>query len=51
VDPHASSHIFVREPDRIALGLLEAQAAWLARYDPVALRRALLAALLGALEK
>jgi hypothetical protein len=42
VDPHASSHIFVHEPDRVALALLEAQAAWLGTHDRVKLRRVLL---------
>jgi hypothetical protein len=39
---HASSRILVHEPDRVALGLLEAQAGWLSTHDPVQLRRALL---------
>jgi len=42
VDPHASSRIFAHEPDRVALGLLDAQAAWLSTRDPGRLRRALL---------
>jgi hypothetical protein len=42
VDPHASSRILAHEPDRIALGLLEAQAGWISIHDPVQLRRALL---------
>jgi len=42
VDPRASSHILAHEPDRIALGLLEAQAGWISTHDHVRLRRALL---------
>ena len=42
VDPHASSRTLAHEPDRIALGLLEAQAGWISTHDRVNLRRALL---------
>jgi hypothetical protein len=42
VDPHASSRILAHEPDRIALRLLEAQAAWLSTHDRVNVRRRLL---------
>jgi hypothetical protein len=42
VDPHAPSRILAHEPDRVALGLLEAQAGWLSTHDPVQLRRTLL---------
>jgi hypothetical protein len=41
-DPCTSSYIFVQEPDRIALGLLEAQTGWISTHDRVRLRRALL---------
>jgi hypothetical protein len=43
VDPHASMRILAHEPDRVALGLLDAQAGWISTHDPVKLRRALLA--------
>jgi hypothetical protein len=42
VDPHAPSRILAHEPDRVALGLLEAQHGWVATGDRVRLRRALL---------
>jgi hypothetical protein len=42
VEPHASSHILEHKADRIALGLLEAQAGWISTHDRVKLRRALL---------
>jgi hypothetical protein len=45
VDPHASSRSLAQEPDRVALGLLEAQAMWISTHDRVTLRRALLALL------
>ena len=50
VDPHAPPRILGREPDQVALRLLEAGADWLNRRDPVQLRRALLA-LLSALDE
>ena len=40
--PHASSRIFAREADRVALSLLDAQATWLGTHDVVKLRRMLL---------
>ena len=46
-DPHAASRIFAHEPDPIALGLLEAQAAWISTHDRVRLRRALLELLMS----
>ena len=42
VDPHAPLRIVAYGPDRVALGLLEAQAGWLSTHDLVKLRRALL---------
>jgi hypothetical protein len=45
VDPHAASRILEHEPDRVALGLLEAQGVWLSTHDCVKLRRVLLALL------
>jgi hypothetical protein len=42
VDPHAESRILRHEPDRVAFGLLEAQAGWLTTHDPIELRRVLL---------
>jgi hypothetical protein len=41
-DPHASSQSLVHRPDRVALELLHAQAAWISTHDAVTLRRALL---------
>jgi hypothetical protein len=45
VDLHASTRIFTHEPDRVVLGLLEAQVGWVSTHDRVKLRRALLALL------